>query len=79
MSVIEPIGDNALPNFYVTEKRVQLLSINIHTLLMDEALTKVNEAINRRHSLHVGMLNSAKVVNVKCNLSLGASERDDQT
>lgn len=71
MSIIESTGGNVLPKFHVSQNTVQLFGINVHALSMDEALSNVNQAINNKQSLHVGMLNAAKVVNMKRNPDLG--------
>ena len=57
--------------YKVQKKTVKLFGINIHPLGMLEVLNIVNECIISKQSLHVGMLNAAKVVNMKRNPALG--------
>jgi len=57
--------------YKVQQKTVKLFGINIHPLGMSEVLNIVNECIISKQSLHVGMLNAAKVVNMKRNPALG--------
>ncbi|PKF61430.1 glycosyltransferase [Psychromonas sp. psych-6C06] len=71
MSDIDSIDGNSLPKLQVQQKTIQLFGINIHALSMKEALANVHQAITNKQSLHVGMLNAAKVVNMKRNPALG--------
>jgi N-acetylglucosaminyldiphosphoundecaprenol N-acetyl-beta-D-mannosaminyltransferase len=57
--------------FKVLQPTIQMFGINIHSLGMEQALDIVHECITSKQALHVGMLNAAKVVNMKRNPALG--------
>jgi N-acetylglucosaminyldiphosphoundecaprenol N-acetyl-beta-D-mannosaminyltransferase len=42
-----------------------VLGVPIHALTMDEVLSRVEEAVDRRHRLCIGVVNAAKVVNMR--------------
>jgi len=60
-----------LERYQVAQATINMFGINIHPLGMPQALDIVNECITSRQSLHVGMLNAAKIVNMKRNPALG--------
>lgn len=57
--------------YKVQQPTIKMFGINIHPVVMSQALDVVNECIISKQSLHVGMLNAAKVVNMKRNPALG--------
>jgi N-acetylglucosaminyldiphosphoundecaprenol N-acetyl-beta-D-mannosaminyltransferase len=50
---------------------VPLFGIPVHRMTMAEALNVVHEAIERREQLQIGVVNAAKVVNMRRNPALG--------
>ncbi len=60
-----------LPKYRVSGNYVSLFGINIHALTMEQALGHINNAIQGKQSLHIGMLNAAKIVNMKRDPDLG--------
>jgi N-acetylglucosaminyldiphosphoundecaprenol N-acetyl-beta-D-mannosaminyltransferase len=60
-----------LPQYEVKQNVVSLFGINVHSASMAQALDDIHDAINTRHSLNIGMLNAAKIVNMKRNPALG--------
>jgi N-acetylglucosaminyldiphosphoundecaprenol N-acetyl-beta-D-mannosaminyltransferase len=64
-----------LSNYDVPQKSVCLFGVKVHALSQNEALLNVDTAIKNKESLHVGMLNAAKLVNMKRNPSLGEDVR----
>ncbi|WP_022940390.1 WecB/TagA/CpsF family glycosyltransferase [Psychromonas hadalis] len=71
MSTVDPSSAHALEKYQVPQKKINLFGIKIHALNMNEALDNIHQAIQKKCSLHVGMLNAAKVVNMKRNPALG--------
>ena len=57
--------------YKVKQDTIKMFGIDIHPMGMSAALDVVNECITSKQSLHVGMLNAAKVVNMKRNPALG--------
>jgi len=57
--------------YQVKQSTVTMFGINIHPIGMSQTLDVVHECITSKQSLHVGMLNAAKVVNMKRNPALG--------
>ncbi|WP_258546816.1 MULTISPECIES: WecB/TagA/CpsF family glycosyltransferase [unclassified Psychromonas] len=57
--------------YQVQQPTITMFGINIHPMGMSQALDVVHECITSKQSLHVGMLNAAKVVNMKRNPALG--------
>ena len=64
-----------LPKFEVKQNYVHLFNIKIHTLTSLQALDNIDSAIKNKKSLHIGMLNAAKIVNMKRNPALGEDVR----
>lgn len=76
MSVLKTAESHSpLPTFKVTQPSVCLFGIKVHALTSAEALNNIDTAIKDRHSLHIGMLNAAKIVNMKRNPALGEDVR----
>ena len=76
MSVSGSVGEQQPLNILtLPQKSVRLFGIKVHALTESEALDNVESAINNRESLHIGMLNAAKVVNMKRNPALGEDVR----
>ena len=70
MPPVEELTPLLLPPHSVDEHVISLFGINIHSASMSQALANIDTAINTRHSLNIGMLNAAKVVNMKRNIDL---------
>jgi N-acetylglucosaminyldiphosphoundecaprenol N-acetyl-beta-D-mannosaminyltransferase len=66
-----PVSSEYFKRYEVLQPTIQMFGINIHSLGMSQALDIVHECITSKQSLHVGMLNAAKVVNMKRNPALG--------
>jgi len=66
-----PFASLLLPRYQVQLKSVSLFGINVHSASMQQALENIDNAIVTKHSLNIGMLNAAKVVNMKRNPGLG--------
>jgi len=66
-----PLASFLLPKYKVQQKSVSLFGINVHSASMQQALEDIDNAINSKHSLNIGMLNAAKIVNMKRNPALG--------
>ncbi|WP_028862307.1 WecB/TagA/CpsF family glycosyltransferase [Psychromonas aquimarina] len=60
----------SLPVFNVTQKYVTLFGIKVHALSESDALDNIDAAVREKKSLHIGMLNAAKIVNMKRNPAL---------
>ena len=58
--------------YQVKQPTIAMFGIHIHPIGMEQTLDVVHECIISKQSLHVGMLNAAKVVNMKRNPALGA-------
>jgi N-acetylglucosaminyldiphosphoundecaprenol N-acetyl-beta-D-mannosaminyltransferase len=71
MSDIDNISIISLPKYQVAGNTVNLFGIDVHALTMHQALDNINEAIQGKKSLHIGMLNAAKIVNMKRDPNLG--------
>ena len=71
MSTIENPSATTLLKYQVPQKSVNLFGIKVHAFSMNEALDNIHHAIQAKESLHIGMLNAAKVVNMKRNPELG--------
>jgi N-acetylglucosaminyldiphosphoundecaprenol N-acetyl-beta-D-mannosaminyltransferase len=71
VSKIDEPSTNTLKKYQVPHKTINLFGIKVHALSMNEALNNIHSAIQARESLHIGMLNAAKVVNMKRNPALG--------
>jgi len=67
----QQISKESFKRFKVLQPTIQMFGINIHSLGMEQALNIVHECITSKQALHVGMLNAAKVVNMKRNPALG--------
>lgn len=65
------VQDQPLKKYKVEQATTKLFGIDVHPLGMMQTLDIVNECITSKQSLHVGMLNAAKVVNMKRNPALG--------
>ena len=52
-------------------KVVSLFDISINALTIDQVLDCIHTAITHRHSLHIGVVNAANVVNIHRNPELG--------
>ncbi|WP_354622649.1 WecB/TagA/CpsF family glycosyltransferase [Psychromonas sp. MME2] len=70
MSVLQGASSTPLSTFDVKNSRVSLFGIAIHALTSDQAINNIDSAIKNRQSLHIGMLNAAKIVNMKRNPGL---------
>ncbi|MFT6984890.1 MAG: N-acetylglucosaminyldiphosphoundecaprenol N-acetyl-beta-D-mannosaminyltransferase [Psychromonas sp.] len=76
MSVLQSEADKtSLSTYLVTQDNVCLFGIKVHVLSSSQALDNVDSAIKNRQSLHIGMLNAAKIVNMKRNPALGEDVR----
>ena len=64
-----------LPKFEVKQNYVSLFNIKVHALTSLQALDNIDSAIKDNKSLHIGMLNAAKIVNMKRNPALGEDVR----
>ncbi len=60
-----------LKRYKVQAPTINMFGIDIHPLGMSQSLDVINECITAKQSLHIGMLNAAKVVNMKRNPALG--------
>ena len=67
--------ESAIPRFEVKKNYTYLFGIKVHTLTSLQALDTIDYVIKTRQSLHVGMLNAAKIVNMKRNPALGEDVR----
>ena len=70
MPPAEELTPLLLPPHAVDEHVISLFGIKIHSASMSQALANIDSAIHTRHSLNIGMLNAAKVVNMKRNPDL---------
>lgn len=70
-SVTDHSRGTPLPEFKVNQITVNLFGIKVHALTMEQAINNIECSINSRQSLHIGMLNAAKIVNMKRNPALG--------
>ncbi|MFT6347415.1 MAG: N-acetylglucosaminyldiphosphoundecaprenol N-acetyl-beta-D-mannosaminyltransferase [Psychromonas sp.] len=76
MSASQNIGDlSSLSTLEVTQKNVCLFGITVHALTSSQALDNIDSAIKNKQSLHIGMLNAAKIVNMKRNPMLSEDVR----
>ncbi|MFT6925941.1 MAG: N-acetylglucosaminyldiphosphoundecaprenol N-acetyl-beta-D-mannosaminyltransferase [Psychromonas sp.] len=76
MSVLQNVEDDSpLFAFEVTQRDVCLFGIKVHALAVSQALDNIDSAIKNKQSLHIGMLNAAKIVNMKRNPALGDDVR----
>lgn len=48
----------------------EILGVPVYALTQDEVLNKINETISRRGHLHIGVVNAAKMVNMRRNEAL---------
>jgi N-acetylglucosaminyldiphosphoundecaprenol N-acetyl-beta-D-mannosaminyltransferase len=71
MSNVGRTSIHSLPKYQVLSNSVNLFGITVHAITMEQALDNINKAIQSKKSLHIGMLNAAKVVNMKRNPDLG--------
>ena len=62
--------DFPLPVFNVTQQNVCLFGIKVHCLTAKQALENIDASITAKQSLHIGMLNAAKVINMRRNPEL---------
>lgn len=62
--------DSSLTKFEVLQEYVNIFGIKVHALTSSQALDNIGDAIKSRRSLHIGMLNAAKIVNMKRNPAL---------
>ncbi|WP_435236260.1 WecB/TagA/CpsF family glycosyltransferase [Psychromonas sp. PT13] len=60
----------SLPRFDIKQKYTYLFGIKVHTLSFIQAIDTIDDVIKNKHSLHIGMLNAAKIVNMKRNREL---------
>jgi N-acetylglucosaminyldiphosphoundecaprenol N-acetyl-beta-D-mannosaminyltransferase len=76
MSVLHGDGSNiSLSKLDVLDEFVNIFGIKVHALTALQALDNIDSAIKNRRSLHIGMLNAAKIVNMKRNPALGEDVR----
>lgn len=76
MSALHIVGKKSpLPKFEVKQNYVYLFNIKIHALTSFQALENIDGAIKANKSLHIGMLNAAKIVNMKRNPALSEDVR----
>lgn len=68
-------GQRIVKTADVDTPSVRLFGIAVHTIRMDRALDIVDEAIARRERLQIGVINAAKVVNMKRDPLLGEDVR----
>ncbi|MDN2662788.1 WecB/TagA/CpsF family glycosyltransferase [Psychromonas sp. 14N.309.X.WAT.B.A12] len=59
--------------YHLKEPTITMFGIDIHPLKMSQTLDVVHECITSRQSLHIGMLNAAKIVNMQKNPALRES------
>jgi len=71
MTTDHDLLNGPLKRYKVQQPTIKIFGIDIHPVGMSDTLDIVNECITSRQSLHVGMLNAAKVVNMKRNPALG--------
>jgi len=62
----------SLPLFHVNETTTSLFGVDLHKASMQQAIVNIDSCIQARQSLHIGMLNAAKLVNMRRNPELGA-------
>lgn len=67
-----------LIEFNVAQTSRTLFGIKVHALTAAQALDNIDSAIKSRQSLHIGMLNAAKIVNMKRNPALGEDVRSSK-
>lgn len=65
--------EKRLPNYEVNEPVALLFGIQIHACTMANAINHVNSAVIQKHSIDIGMLNAAKIVNMNKNRELKES------
>lgn len=65
----------SLPVYSIAEDYTYLFGIKVHTLSSLQAIDIIDQAIKTRHSMHIGMLNAAKIVNMHRNPALGEDVR----
>lgn len=68
-------NNTSLATFEVLQEYVKIFGIKVHALTLSQALHNIDCAIKNRQSLHIGMLNAAKIVNMKRNSTLGDDVR----
>jgi len=76
MLSFQDLGDyTSLSKFEVSQEYVNIFGIKVHALTSVQALDNIDRAIKNRQSLHIGMLNAAKIVNMKRNPALDKDVR----
>jgi len=64
--VNSPLSENKKQaTFNVQQQHVSLFGIKVHCLTMLQALNNIDASIKAKQSLHIGMLNAAKVINMR--------------
>ena len=63
------------PVFDIKQKYIYLFGIKVHTLSFSQAIDTIDDVIKNNQSLHIGMLNAAKIVNMKRNAELNHDVR----
>ena len=64
--------DSRLKTFEVQGNTQCLFGVNVHSLTMQQVLENIDKCITLRHSLHIGMLNAAKIINMRRSPALDA-------
>lgn len=56
---------SSLPLFHVDHDTVCLFDVDVHCISMAQAIDNISQCIQQRSSLHIGMLNAAKIINMR--------------
>jgi len=65
----------SLPLFDINQKYTYLFGIKVHRLSSSEAIDTIDNVIKERSSLHIGMINAAKIINMRRNPDLNSAVR----